>query len=56
MAKSRKTVDLADSYAVRPLDLASRYDGKEFALILPDMDCDTACTVAEEIRCAVMAL
>jgi diguanylate cyclase (GGDEF)-like protein/PAS domain S-box-containing protein len=43
-------------HAVRPLDLASRYGGEEFALILPDMDCDTACAVAEEIRCAVMAL
>ncbi|RXG92363.1 sensor domain-containing diguanylate cyclase [Bradyrhizobium zhanjiangense] len=43
-------------HAMRPLDLASRYGGEEFALILPDMDCDTACAVAEEIRCAVLAL
>ncbi|NUR12413.1 MAG: GGDEF domain-containing protein, partial [Bradyrhizobium sp.] len=43
-------------HAVRPLDLASRYGGEEFALILPDMDCEVACTVAEEIRRAVMAL
>ncbi|MBR0736914.1 diguanylate cyclase [Bradyrhizobium liaoningense] len=43
-------------HAMRPLDLASRYGGEEFALILPDMDCDSACAVAEEIRCAVMAL
>ncbi|RXG93327.1 sensor domain-containing diguanylate cyclase [Bradyrhizobium zhanjiangense] len=43
-------------HAMRPLDLAGRYGGEEFALILPDMDCDTACAVAEEIRCAVLAL
>jgi len=41
---------------VRPLDLASRYGGEEFALILPDMECDAACAIAEEIRGAVMAL
>lgn len=41
---------------MRPLDLANRYRGEEFALILPDMDCDSACMVAEEIRCAVMGL
>ncbi|MDA9439480.1 diguanylate cyclase [Bradyrhizobium sp. CCBAU 51745] len=43
-------------YALRPLDLASRYGGEEFALILPEMGCDDACTIAEEIRRAVMAL
>jgi len=41
---------------VRPLDLASRYGGEEFALILPEMNCDDACAVAEEIRTAVMSL
>ncbi len=43
-------------HAVRPLDLASRYGGEEFALILPDLSCDDACAIAEEIRGAVMAL
>ena len=41
---------------MRPLDLASRYGGEEFALILPDLDCDAACAIADEIRIAVMAL
>ena len=52
----RAVAGVISRHAVRPLDLASRYGGEEFALILPDMDCDTACIVAEEIRCAVMAL
>jgi diguanylate cyclase (GGDEF)-like protein/PAS domain S-box-containing protein len=43
-------------HAVRPFDLASRYGGEEFALILPDMTCDGACAIAEDIRGAVMAL
>jgi diguanylate cyclase (GGDEF)-like protein/PAS domain S-box-containing protein len=43
-------------HAMRPLDLASRYGGEEFALILPAMGCHEACAIAEEIRCAVMDL
>ncbi|EJN08843.1 diguanylate cyclase (GGDEF) domain-containing protein, partial [Bradyrhizobium sp. YR681] len=34
----------------------SRYGGEEFALILPDLDCDAACAIADEIRSAVMTL
>ncbi|WP_454652466.1 sensor domain-containing diguanylate cyclase [Bradyrhizobium liaoningense] len=52
----RAVAAVVSRHAVRPLDLAGRYGGEEFALILPDMDCDTACKVAEAIRCAVTAL
>ena len=52
----RAVAHVVDRHAVRPLDLASRYGGEEFALILPDMSCDDACAIAEEIRHAVMAL
>lgn len=52
----RAVAGVVSRHAVRPLDLASRYGGEEFALILPEMDCDTACAVAEDIRTAVMGL
>lgn len=52
----REVARVVSRHAVRPLDLASRYGGEEFALILPDMSCDDACAIAEEIRGAVMAL
>ncbi|QOG16260.1 MULTISPECIES: sensor domain-containing diguanylate cyclase [Bradyrhizobium] len=52
----RAVAAVVSRHAVRPLDLASRYGGEEFALILPDMDGEAACTVAEDIRTAVMAL
>ncbi|QPF91694.1 sensor domain-containing diguanylate cyclase [Bradyrhizobium commune] len=52
----RAVAHVVSRHAVRPLDLAGRYGGEEFALILPDMSCDDACAIAEEIRCAVMAL
>jgi diguanylate cyclase (GGDEF)-like protein/PAS domain S-box-containing protein len=43
-------------HAVRPIDLASRYGGEEFALIMPETTSDEACAVAEQVRKAVMDL
>jgi diguanylate cyclase (GGDEF)-like protein/PAS domain S-box-containing protein len=52
----RAVAGVVRDHASRPLDLATRYGGEEFALILPEMDCDGACAIAERIRGAVMAL
>jgi len=43
-------------HAWRPLDLATRYGGEEFALILPEMSSEAACALAEQIRHAVLDL
>ena len=42
--------------AIRPTDLATRYGGEEFAIIMPDTDMAAACSVAERLREAVMEL
>jgi diguanylate cyclase (GGDEF)-like protein len=42
--------------AIRPTDLATRYGGEEFAIIMPDTDMAVACSVAERLREAVMDL
>jgi diguanylate cyclase (GGDEF)-like protein len=42
--------------AARPTDLATRYGGEEFAVILPDTGAEGACIIAERIRKAVMEL
>lgn len=39
--------------AIRPTDLATRYGGEEFAIIMPDTDMAAACGVAERLRHAV---
>lgn len=39
--------------AIRPTDLATRYGGEEFAIIMPDTDLAAACTVADRLRHAV---
>ncbi|MDE2378735.1 diguanylate cyclase [Bradyrhizobium sp.] len=52
----RAVAAVVRSHASRPLDLASRYGGEEFALILPETDRTGACGIAEAIRSAVMEL
>jgi diguanylate cyclase (GGDEF)-like protein/PAS domain S-box-containing protein len=42
--------------AIRPTDLATRYGGEEFAIIMPDTDMAAACTVAERLRHAVVEM
>jgi len=42
--------------AIRPTDLATRYGGEEFAIIMPETDMAAACAVAERLRQAVMEL
>ena len=38
------------SHSVRELDLAGRFGGEEFAIVLPGTPADAACRVAEQIR------
>src|SRR5690348_13616466 len=42
--------------AIRPTDLATRYGGEEFAIIMPDTDMAAACAVAERLRHAVVEM
>jgi diguanylate cyclase (GGDEF)-like protein/PAS domain S-box-containing protein len=42
--------------AIRPTDLATRYGGEEFAIIMPETDMAAACTVAERLRQAVVEM
>jgi diguanylate cyclase (GGDEF)-like protein len=40
---------------LRASDIATRYGGEEFAVLLPHTGVDSACHLAEEIRCAIAA-
>src|SRR5258708_10875109 len=40
---------------LRPYDIASRFGGEEFAVLLPDTTEATACLVAERLRSCVSA-
>jgi diguanylate cyclase (GGDEF)-like protein len=42
--------------AIRPTDLANRYGGEEFAIIMPDTDMAAASAVAERLRQAVVEM
>ncbi len=46
----------AVSRCLRELDLAARFGGEEFALVLPGAHTDDACRLAEQIRAAVAEL
>lgn len=48
-----KVGSILQSWARRPTDLACRYGGEEFAVILPDTPLQVAKTVAENIRHAI---
>jgi diguanylate cyclase (GGDEF)-like protein/PAS domain S-box-containing protein len=52
----RAVAAVVSRHAVRPLDLATRYGGEEFAIILPEMSCEAAASLAEQIRYAVLDL
>ena len=52
----REVAAILDAQVFRPADLASRYGGEEFAVIMPATDLDGALRVADRIREAVVDL
>lgn len=49
-------VSSAISSAIRAVDIAGRYGGEEFIVILPEISREDACLIAERIRAKVAAL
>ena len=41
--------------ALREVDLLCRYGGEEFCIILPDVDLERACTIADRLRIDIQA-
>lgn len=52
----KKTAAILTEHLKRPADLAVRYGGEEFAIILPDTDADGAMMIAEACRGHLAAL
>lgn len=52
----RRVARSLDAALQRPSDLATRYGGEEFAIVLPDTDLDGAALIAEKLRAGVEAL
>lgn len=55
-ATLRRIGEVLREFGRRPLDLASRYGGEEFALVMADVTVEHAGKVAEQLRAAVSAL
>ncbi len=52
----KNIADTLQQFARRPGDMAGRYGGEEFAVILSNTSLTDACTIAESIRSEILAL